>query len=186
MILPSATLKTFTLHLSQWLLQVLSVGLRLCVCVSKVLDRESKWRSLNLCCLWLAEGRKELLSGHPESNLRIKTSLLLLLVRNIQNPTVISHQGRFPFDSWCVSDSVKVSLCGSWSSCQTRCAQFRCFFCVFPIPQTALASKAECPRPWLELIIPWFAKLSSWFESHLSINKLLAIIKVRIGTESKI
>lgn len=42
----------------QWLLQVPNVGLRLCICVSKVLDCESKYRSLNLCCLWLGEGRK--------------------------------------------------------------------------------------------------------------------------------
>lgn len=131
--------------------------------------------------------RKEvLLSCNHGSNLRIKTSLLLLLVGNIQNPTVISHQGSFLSGSRCVSGSVKVSVCGSWGSCQTGHPQLRCFFCVFPIPQTVLTPNAECLELWLVPTLPWFAKSSSWLESHLSINKLLAIKKARTRTDSKI
>lgn len=130
--------------------------------------------------------RELLLPGHPRSNLRIKTSLLLLLVGDIQNPTVTSHQGSFLFGSWCISGSVEVSVCGSWGSCQTGHPQPRCFFCVFLVPQIALAPNAERSRPWLVPILPWFAKSPSWLESHLSINKLLAKIKARIGTDRKI
>lgn len=133
--------------------------------------------------------RKEaLLSGHLGSNQRMKTSLLLLLVGNIQNPTVISHQGSSLFGSCCVSGSVKVSvlfpgLLPDWPP------QLRRFFCVFLLPllpQRALAPNTECPRPWLVPILPWFVKSPSWLESHLSINKLLAIRKASIGTDSKI
>lgn len=132
--------------------------------------------------------RKEvLLSGHRGSNPCIKTSLLLLLVGNIQNPTVISHQGSFLYGSQCVSSSVKISV---WGSCQTGHPQFqaspRCFFCVFPTPWTTLAPNTECLRPWLVPILPQFAKSSSWLESCLSTNKLFAIKKARIGTGSKI
>lgn len=125
--------------------------------------------------------RKEvLLSGHPRNNLRIKTSLLLLLVGTSKPPLLSLTKEVFSL----AHDVFLVQWKSPGAPARLAIPHW-CFFCVLPIPQTALAPSAECLRPWLVPMLPWFAKLSSCLESHLSINKLPATIKARIATDSK-
>lgn len=161
--------------MSLWLLQIWE--LRLSICVSKVPDCESKYRTPNWCCLRLEEGR---MSYYQAILGAIYTSAYTLQPLSPVNGVHLKIHCYVPWRKlslWLLNihGSMKVLARGSLELLPDWPPNSDASSVLLPLlPQTALAPNAERLRPWLVATLPWFAKSPSQLESHLSIKKYLS------------